>query len=192
MPCKAHFGCSCCQQKGLSTVGERERFIALRKHISHCGAETRTDIVLPIHHPQVRAEQMKQPCTLCLSSVKKGLAEGKLRRHRGSRWALNSLKVFQWWRGSNLIFFFPLSQNKKKSDNRGTAGIQNISKTSVSSHVLKPVAVISLLMLVFVKIPILRCCGTFPLLLLCFLQMIFYNDKGNPSVFMTTGKNPFC
>lgn len=59
VPCKAHFHYSHCQQEGLCTVGERKRFIALRKHIGHCGAETRTDIVLPIRHPQVRAEQMK-------------------------------------------------------------------------------------------------------------------------------------
>lgn len=59
VPCKAHCHHSCCQQEGLFTVGERERFIALRKHISLCGAETRTDIVLAIHYPQVRAELMK-------------------------------------------------------------------------------------------------------------------------------------
>lgn len=59
VPCKAHFHYSSCQHDGLSTAGEREGFIAPRKHIRHCGSETRTDIVLPIHHPQVRAKQMK-------------------------------------------------------------------------------------------------------------------------------------
>lgn len=58
VPSKAHFHSSYSQQEGLCTVGERKRFIALRKHIGHCGAETRTDIV-PVRHPQVRGEQMK-------------------------------------------------------------------------------------------------------------------------------------
>lgn len=79
-------------------------------------------------------------------------------------WKCFSDEGVQIWFASSIL------KEPKKSDDRWAAGLQRISKTAVSNHVLEPVAVISLEMLVFVMNPIFRCCGTFPLRPLWFWQ----------------------